>query len=157
VRRLGNGVLDVAQITVISSAFVAIETTKTITNMDLALIAGAAIGAITPYLTKGGEALAEEAGKSVWELIKKPFTSDKDKALIGKLEANPADPRTQGKVEQKLEDLLEQHPEIAEQLNGLLVELGQGTQVHHNTATTTGDGNITVQDASGATITVRRY
>ncbi|VAV83828.1 hypothetical protein MNBD_DELTA01-601 [hydrothermal vent metagenome] len=90
--------------------------------MLLESIAGAAIAAITPFLVKGGEAIATGVGKSLWKTIKKPFTSDKDKALIKELEKNPEDLKLQGKAEGKLEDLLADHPEIAEEISRLIPE-----------------------------------
>jgi len=38
--------------------------------MLLESIAGAAIAAITPFLVKGGEAIATGVGKSLWKTIK---------------------------------------------------------------------------------------
>ncbi len=90
--------------------------------MTLEIIAGTAIVAITPFLVKGGEAIATGVGESLWAAIKKPFTSDKDRAIIEELEKNPDDLRLQGKTETKLESFLETNPEIAKEINRLLPE-----------------------------------
>jgi hypothetical protein len=114
--------------------------------MDFAEIAATAIGAITPYLAKGGEKLAEEAGHGLWELIKKPFTSEHDRPLIAQLEEHPADPKTQTKVELKLEEHLRTNPEMAEELERRAKQVVGDDRSHHNTATTTGGGNTMIQD-----------
>lgn len=88
--------------------------------MDFAIIASAAVSAITPFLVKGGEEISKGIGKDLWELIKKPFQSDKDKAIIAELEKNPDDLKVQGKVEVKLSDLLEADEETAEHISALL-------------------------------------
>jgi len=88
--------------------------------MDFAIIASAAISAITPFLVKGGEEISRGVGKDLWELIKKPFQSDRDKAIIAELEKKPDDPKVQGKAEVKLSDLLEADEETAEHISALL-------------------------------------
>lgn len=88
--------------------------------MDFAIIASAAISAITPFLVKGGEEISKGAGKDLWELIKKPFKSDKDKAIISEFEKMPDNSKVQGRVEVKLSDLLEADEETAEHISALL-------------------------------------
>lgn len=40
-----------------------------------------AISLVTPYLLKTGEGIAESVGEDIWNLIKKPFTKDKEAEL----------------------------------------------------------------------------
>jgi len=47
-------------------------------KMEPITLIGAAITLATPYLLKTGESIAEGIGKDIWELIKKPFTKDKE-------------------------------------------------------------------------------
>ncbi len=124
--------------------------------MDLSLIASAAVSFVTPYLAKGGEEMAAEIGKDIWTLMKKPFTSDKDKALIKQLQENPDDKKAQGKVELKLEELLEIHAEIAEQLNLLLSQIDQGERFSSKSMIVTGNKNTAIQDVNGSTINISR-
>jgi len=96
--------------------------------MDFGMIASEAITAIAPFLVKGGEALAAGVGNELWELIKKPFQTEKDKAIINQFEKNPADPKTQGKLEMKLSDLLEANQDVADRINFLLSDAQKESQ-----------------------------
>lgn len=124
--------------------------------MDISQIAATAIAAITPYLVKGGEEVAKGMGKDLWELIKKPFTSEKEQILVQQLEENPGDVKLQGKVEGKLEELLEANPSIAAQLQDLLAKMPAGAQIKQNTMSITGDSNMGMQDISGSSININR-
>ncbi len=116
--------------------------------IDPATLAAAAIAALTPYLAKGGEALASGIGKDLWELVKKPFKSDGDKKKLEELETKPEDRKTQGKVEGKLEELLAEDAQLAAQLAELLRSLPK-SEGKTNTQTISGTGNIGIQDVSG--------
>lgn len=43
---------------------------------------------LSPFIQKGFEELSGEAGKDLWAIIKKPFSSEEDKAVIAKVEQN---------------------------------------------------------------------
>lgn len=88
--------------------------------MDYDAIAKAALTAVLPYLALGGQEFSKSVGKDLWELIKKPFKLDKDKKIIEELKQNPDDQKIQGKLELKLSELLEEEPEVAEDLNKYL-------------------------------------
>jgi len=124
--------------------------------MDIAQIATSAIDVITPYLARGGEELAKGVGKQLWELIRKPFASEKGQDLVRQLEENPSDAKLQGKVEGKLEELLEEHPDIAARLHELLETMQAGAHARQNTMNVSGDNSIAMQDVSGNNITINR-
>lgn len=50
--------------------------------MDIIAIATTALSFAAPYLAKSGEKVAEKIGEDIWNLVKKPFTSESDKKLI---------------------------------------------------------------------------
>jgi hypothetical protein len=127
---------------------------NTTTLMDFSTIASDALGVITPYLAKKGEKIAGEIGHDLWELIKKPFISDKEQSLIAQLEEHPDNAKTQGKVEMKLEELLEANPEIASELQRRLAQAGPAIENHNNTATVTGNNNNVVQGVNNSPITI---
>jgi hypothetical protein len=124
--------------------------------MDITLLATAAVSAVAPYLAKGGEEMAKGMGKDLWELIKKPFTSEKEQKLVGQLEENPGDAKLQGKVEGKLEELLEENPDITAQLQDLLEKMQAGGQIKQSTMNITGDNNIAMQDTNNSSISITR-
>lgn len=55
--------------------------------MDLSNLLSILYPVIGPYLSKGLEEFSGEAGKSLWELIKKPFQKTEEKAIIAKAES----------------------------------------------------------------------
>jgi len=89
--------------------------------MTIEQLALDAINYIAPLLAaEGGKLIAKEGAQKLWELIKKPFSSDKEKALLNDLETNPANQIVQGKVIGKLEEHLESNPEFLKELGELL-------------------------------------
>lgn len=56
-------------------------------TMDLSNLLSILYPVIGPYLSKGLEEFSGEAGKSLWELIKKPFQKTEEKAIIAKAES----------------------------------------------------------------------
>jgi hypothetical protein len=115
-------------------------------------IALATIAFLSPYLIEGGKELAKSAGKEVWELIKKPFTSDKEKALLTDLEKNPDNQIVQGKVIGKLEEYLEANPELLKSLTELLskaksesINISQSKNVNTGNVNT-GGGDFRIGD-----------
>lgn len=87
---------------------------------NIPALATLALTTLTPFLVKGGEAIASGIGKDLWGLIKKPFIKDRDKKLLEKLEENPEDAGTQGAVTHQLEGFLEDNPELAAALAELV-------------------------------------
>ena len=118
--------------------------------IDPASLAAAAVAALIPYLTKGGEELAQGIGKDLWELIKKPFKSDNKK--LEDLRNNPEDTKIQGKVEGKLEDMLAEDHAFAATLRELLDRMPKPGTV--NSIAVTGDHNTVLQGVRGSTVTL---
>ena len=83
-------------------------------------LASSAVAILAPYLKIGAESIAGEAGKDLWNLIKKPFTSDKDKTKLENFKNNPDNKNLQGWLNAELEDELKQNPEFLEELKKLL-------------------------------------
>ncbi|NTV23689.1 MAG: hypothetical protein HGA85_04915 [Nanoarchaeota archaeon] len=83
-------------------------------------LASTVISVIVPFLIKGGEEIAKGVGKELLDLVKSLFTSAKDKAIVQELEQKPEDQRVQGKAELKLAELIENRPDVAEQINKIL-------------------------------------
>jgi len=119
--------------------------------MVVELLASAAIAAITPFLIKGGEALAEGVGKDLWELIKKPFKSPDEKAIVKQLEEKPNDRTSQNDAIKKLDELLRAYPDIARQIESLLEK-----NPSLNIQNIKGNGNISFQDIKGGNVTINR-
>ena len=124
--------------------------------MDLSQIASDALNTITPYLIQKGKAITEGIENELWEIIKKPFTSDKDRSLITQFEDQPSDAKIQGKIELKLEELLEAHPEIAKELESLVSQPLMPRRYHLTTSTITGDSNVTTQETHRSTININQ-
>ena len=115
-----------------------------------------AITTALTYATKGGEEIAKGIGKDLWELIKKPFTKEKDKALIHSLEQNPDDAQTKNIAEYKLVEFLEDDPALAIELDELCKRIPVSNQQKINKLTIKGDDNIGVQDTPNSKITIKK-
>ena len=107
--------------------------------MDYAAIALAVITALSPYVKKGLEKGVESFGeltagevfnthKPIWDIVKGIFKAD-DLTLLNILETAQADDKAQGKLEGKLETHLEANPEIATQLQELLKNVPQNSDI----------------------------
>ena len=123
--------------------------------MDFVSIAGMALTALTPYLVKGGEEIAKGVGKDLWELVKKPFVKDRDKALVEKVVQNPGDEETRGAVKYKLGEFLEENPALAKELDELLKKIPL-TQGKTNTQIISGRDNVGIQGVKGSRITIKK-
>lgn len=119
--------------------------------MDISIIAAA----VLPYLVKGGEKIAQEVGADLWELLKRPFTKEKDKQLLTKLENNPEDGSAKPVATYKIEEVLEEHPELAEKLQDVLKQYP--SVVKHNQQVIHGNDNNAIQDVSGSSININRH
>ena len=102
--------------------------------LDIALIAGTAVGQILlPYIKDGaakfvetiakdkGEAIGEYAGNlanTVWDKVKSVFSSEKDQAVLEQFQEEPeaAAPLLEAKLKKKLEE----NPEVAKTLEQLI-------------------------------------
>ncbi len=105
-------------------------------------IAAAAIAALVPYLAKGGEKIAEEAGGSLFNWIKDKLTGKKKEKELEALQANPTDARQQGRLEAAIEDVIAGDEGLARELEVL-------TKAASFNVTHTGKGDIVMGDKVG--------
>jgi len=119
--------------------------------MLVELLASSAISAVIPFLTKGGEAIASGVGKDLWDLIKKPFKSPDEKVIVKQLTEKPEDHESQKAAAKKLYELLQEHPDIARQIEILLEK--NPTIIIQNIQ---GNGNIGIHDVKDSNITISR-
>ena len=96
--------------------------------MDMSIVAAQAVGFLIPYLVKGGEAIASGLGKDLWELIKKPFHSDREKKIVEDVQRQPEDLEQHGMLKLKLAEKLEENPMLLQELMALMVKLQAGAQ-----------------------------
>ena len=125
--------------------------------MDYATIATGVIAALSPFVQKGLEKLAEKTAEegfnqrhAIWEKVKGLFKAD-DLTLLNLLQDAQSDVKAQGKLEGKLETHLEANPDIAKELDALLQKLPV-SELKQNTITQTGVGNKAAQDISNSAI-----
>lgn len=124
--------------------------------MNIESIATTAIALALTYAAKGGEEIAKGVGKDLWEFIRKPFTKEKDKALIQTLKQNPEDEKTKGIAEYKLVEFLEDNPSLAKELEELCKKTPDSEKQKDNTLSIKGNDNIGVQDTTNSTITINK-
>lgn len=124
--------------------------------MNIEIIATTAIAAALTYAAKGGEEIAKGVGKDLWELIKEPFTKEKDKALIQTLEQNPGDEKIKGIAEYKLVEFLEDNPSLAKEIEAVCKQIPDSGKQKDNTLTIEGNDSIGIQDTSKSTITINK-
>lgn len=99
--------------------------------MDIATLTAQALAFLTPYLVEGGKEITKEVGKDLWELVKSPFKSDKEKALIEELEKHPTNEKNIAKVEYVLSEKLESDSTLTEQLLLLIMKLSETQKVQN--------------------------
>ncbi len=111
--------------------------------IDIAILASSAVTAITPYLVKGGEEIASEAGKNLFSWLKDKLSlSNKEKDLKA-LQANPTDPKTQGRMEIILEEILSKNSTLLPELSKLVENAQTETNVSISNSKNVITGNIT--------------
>jgi Tfp pilus assembly protein PilN len=120
--------------------------------MEIVSIATVAITAVIPFLKKSFEKVSEELGKSLWELIKKPFKSKEEQASVDKLKANPEDQTARSEVISKLSQSLEKDPELLNQLNALL----RDPQILNYTQNVSGDSNVALQGIFNSQVNISK-
>jgi hypothetical protein len=118
--------------------------------IDIALLAASTVTALVPYLAKGSEAVASEAGKSLWHWLGDKF-SPQHKQKLDALKESPEDPRVQGKVEGAIEDLLTENGSLTQELSALMTAAKESTiSVINSKNTVVGNihsgGSITIGD-----------
>lgn len=96
--------------------------------LDIAILASSAVGALVPYLIKGGEAIAGEAGKNLFTWIKEKLHLVKKEKDFALLQEKPDDAKTQGRIEVILEDILLNNNNLVQELSQL-VEKAQNQNI----------------------------
>ena len=114
-----------------------------------------ALALTTALATKAFEKVGEKTAESAWSQVKGLFTPEQ-LITLNLTEAGLQDPKTQGKIEGKLEDRLAANPEIAKQLESLLAQLLVSEENKQNTMTQIGSGIVGVQDVHSSTITIQK-
>ncbi|HEX8197003.1 MAG TPA: hypothetical protein VF571_12500 [Pyrinomonadaceae bacterium] len=129
--------------------------------MDFTAIAAATVGALVPYLVKGGEKLTEkvveegfEQRSQIWESVKSLFIGD-DLITLGLMEKYPDNQDMKNEVAIRLADRLKENPDVARHLEELLKQI-PASQVKQNTMTQIGNDNIGLQDISGSDIKINQ-
>lgn len=122
--------------------------------VTIATIASGAVAALTPFLKKGGEKLADKIAEEgfaqrgkIWEVVRGLFLEE-DLTTLNLFEEKPENVETQAELRGELKHLLKAKPEVAEQLQALLKDL-PASEVKQNTMNIAGDNNVGVQDVSG--------
>jgi hypothetical protein len=128
----------------------------------IAVGVSAFLGPFLPYLVKGGEEAAKEAGKKFgaagWErartlwgkLESKVDATPGAKTAVGRATERPDDKRVIGALELELEDLLKKYPELASELAREL----EDAKAAGVTVTASGERNIAVGGSvTGSTLT----
>lgn len=129
--------------------------------MDFTAIAAATVGALVPYLVKGGEKLTEkvveegfEQRSQIWESVKSLFIGD-DLITLGLMEKYPDNEDINNEVKVRLADRLKENPDVARRLEELLKQI-PASQIKQNTMTQIGSGHIGVQDVTGNDIKINQ-
>lgn len=94
----------------------------------ISVLVSAAVGFLTPYLTKAGEAVAKKTGEDVYQalkarFIKKPAAQE----ALNDLEKTPQDPDLQAALRVQLRKLLEEDETFSAHLQEVLKK-AQGTE-----------------------------
>ena len=124
--------------------------------MNIESIAATAIATALAYAAKGGEEFAKGAGRDLWELIKKPFTKEKDEAHIQTLEQSPGDEKIKSIAEYKLVEFLEDNPALAKEIEIICKQIPDSDKQKSNTLTIEGNTNIGIQNTTNSAITINK-
>ncbi len=100
-------------------------------------------------LTVVSSAIGSEIGKDIWELIKSPFKSDRDKKLVQEFEKNPNDVEKQAVMKYELSGKLEDDKSLAVQLAELLKTSNAQIHITNINNTHGGKGDIVNGDKYG--------
>lgn len=127
--------------------------------MDFTAIAAATVGALVPYLVKGGEKLTEkvveegfEQRSQIWESVKSLFIGD-DLITLGLMEKYPDNQDMKNEVAIRLADRLKENPDVAGRLEELLKKLEQfQTSTETNINYQVGDNATNIQGNRSSSI-----
>ena len=106
--------------------------------MDYAAIASTIISALSPFAVKGIEKIVEKSAeegfnqrRAIFDRVKELFKYD-EPILLNLLQDAKSDPEKKGELKGELKAHLQSHPDIALQLQELLKEIPQLSQVTEN-------------------------
>ncbi len=85
----------------------------------MSLIASTIVAAITPYLAKTGEKIAEKIGEDIFPTLKRIFIKDEEKKTLELVQANP-NPQNLRIFEQQLSLKLDNSPNLAQDFADIL-------------------------------------
>lgn len=87
------------------------------------LIAGI-ITTLSPILVKGGDEIIKYGAKELWELVKKPFKSEKEKNLLNDFEKYPDSDKLKNEVSLILKSYIKENPDFAKELQSYYQKAG---------------------------------
>lgn len=97
--------------------------------MLIEMLVPTVVGALVPFFKGGLEKIADKSGEEIfaqrgkiWDAVKGVFVED-DLTLLNLFAKNPEDPKTQGKLEGKLEERLKTNPEAVAHLEEMVNKL----------------------------------
>jgi hypothetical protein len=92
----------------------------------ISVIAATAIGFLSPYLAKAGEAAAKKVGEDIYQALKERFNSEPAaQEALAELEEAPDDADHQAALHVQLKKLLAEDEAFASDLQRLLQEAGE--------------------------------
>lgn len=116
--------------------------------------AALAAGAVTALTSEAGKTAGKalvEGGIRLGGWLKEKL-SPSGQAALAKVEARPQDARLHGALEVEIEEVLTAQPALMAELQALLAQAG--ADVGDQTATVSGDNNLTIQQRGGGTIRI---
>jgi hypothetical protein len=123
-------------------------------------LAAAAVAYLTPYALQVAGKLTEKFTGDVterlvklYDTVKTKLTGAAEKEALAEFKAKPDDARRTGALEVQLEKAIEADPEFRKTLAALVEEIkAKGGDSIVQTATTTGDHNVTTQIAGSGNV-----
>ena len=123
-----------------------------------AALAASAVAMLTPYVARGGEALAEKLGEEVgsrlaqlWDAVKAKLGAAGAAKDVANFEGAPEDEDNQAGLRKELKKVLADDPAFQETLSALVAEIAtKGGDRIKQVLNVTGDQNTVVQIGKGS-------
>ena len=122
--------------------------------ITITTLASSAVAILVPYLKKGVESFVGEAGKNLWNFVKKPFFSDKDKTKLENFKNNPDDKDLQAWLKIELQNVLKQNPKFLEELKKLLPKAEKEIEI--NIQSIGGNSGVIMQGGKNNNYTITK-
>ncbi|MBS1515364.1 MAG: hypothetical protein JSS63_10045 [Bacteroidetes bacterium] len=87
------------------------------------LIAGI-ITTLSPIIVKGGDEIIKYGAKELWDLVKKPFKSEKEKNLLNDFEKYPDSDTLKNSIKEVLQNYIKENPDFAKELQSYYQKAG---------------------------------